>query len=76
MENGRHPETEMSYRRRRKRRPTTEIRLLPPTFVPMPEEEVSEVVEMLADILIDAIKRQQREQGAGSATQDDARCGA
>jgi hypothetical protein len=32
---------------------------MPPTFVAMPEEDVREVVNLLADILIDAIRRRE-----------------
>lgn len=46
-------------RGQRRARRKTPIRLMPPTFVPMPEEDVAEAVDLLADILIEAIRRRE-----------------
>ena len=56
------------YPPRSGRSPAEGIRLMPPRFVELSKKDEQEVVDLLADILIDAIRRQ----GEGRAEgQDD-----
>jgi hypothetical protein len=43
-----------------------EIRLLPPRWVPMTDEQYSEAVELLAQLLLDAARRRALERGDAS----------
>jgi hypothetical protein len=48
-------------------RQVDEIRLLPPRRVPMTEEQYSEAVELLAQLLLDAARRRALDKSAASA---------
>lgn len=47
-------------------RKVDEIRLLPPTLVPMTDGQYSEAVELLADLILDAARRRALDRGAAS----------
>lgn len=42
---------------KRRGRPRTPVQVLPATYVPMPEDEAEEIVQLLADVIIRALRR-------------------